>query len=79
MSGLPAFEHYPFQIALLPEGEGEGYVITFSDLPGCTANGASEAESIANARGAFHAWMTSSTDENKIVPPPHSAMSKGST
>jgi antitoxin HicB len=73
MSTIPAFEKYPFDIALLPEAEGEGCVITFPDLPGCIADGATEEEAIAQARGAFHAWMTSILEDGKPIPLPHSA------
>jgi predicted RNase H-like HicB family nuclease/uncharacterized protein (DUF433 family)/Arc/MetJ-type ribon-helix-helix transcriptional regulator len=76
MSNLPRFEQYPFQIGSLPDGAGEGYVIAFPDLPGCTADGATEAEAIANARGAFHAWMASIIEDKKAIPPPYSAGSK---
>jgi predicted RNase H-like HicB family nuclease len=75
-STRPAFEQYPFQIGLLPEGEGEGYAITFPDLPGCKADGATEADAIANARGAFHAWMSSIIEDRKAIPAPHSAGTK---
>jgi antitoxin HicB len=72
MSNSPPFEKYPFDIAL---AEGEGFVITFPDLPGCIADGATEDEAIVQARGAFHAWMTSIVEEGQPIPLPHSAAS----
>jgi antitoxin HicB len=57
----------------LPPGEGEGYVITFPDLPGCVAKGATQEQAIENARGEFHAWMASIIEDHKRIPAPHSA------
>jgi len=73
MSPNPTFDEYPFHLAPLPPGEGEGYVITFPDLPGCVANGATQEQAIENARGEFHAWMASITEDHKRIPAPHSA------
>jgi predicted RNase H-like HicB family nuclease len=52
---MSAFEKYPFDIALMSKGKGEGCVITFPDLPGCAAEGATDKAAIAQARSAFHA------------------------
>ena len=73
MSTIPAFEKYPFDVAL--DKEGEGCVITFPDLPGCMADGATEEQAIAQARDAFKAWMTSTLEDGKPIPLPHSAAS----
>lgn len=69
----PAFEQYPFDIAWLSEEEGKGCVITFPDLPGCIADGASEETAIAQARDAFQAWITSMAEDGKSIPLPGSA------
>lgn len=79
MKNIPAFEQYPFDIALPPKGEGGSCVITFPDLPGCVADGATEDEAIAQARGAFHAWMTSIVEDGKPIPLPASAASDDSS
>lgn len=72
------FEKYPFHLALPPHGEGEGWLVTFPDLPGCIADGATEEEAIANAREAFVAWMTSAVADQVPIPAPHSGPAQDS-
>ena len=74
MSAFPAFETYPFDVSLSPEGEGEGCVITFPDLPGCMADGTTEEDAIVQARSAFNAWMTSIIEDGQPIPLPGSAV-----
>jgi antitoxin HicB len=41
----------------LTDEEGDGFLATFPDLPGCMAEGETREEAIAEARGAFESWM----------------------
>lgn len=43
---------YPFEITLLDEEDGPGYLITFPDLPGCMSDGATVEEAVANGADA---------------------------
>jgi predicted RNase H-like HicB family nuclease len=78
MSNISAFEKYPFEVASLPTEEGGGFVVTFPDLPGCVADGATEKEAIAQARSAFHVWMESMIGDDRPIPLPGSAGRAGS-
>ena len=51
------FEDYPINLSPIPGDEGDGYLVTFPDLPGCIADGDTVEEAIAEARDAFNAWM----------------------
>lgn len=73
MSNIPAFDSYPFSVEPLPAEEGGGYAITFPDLPGCISDGKTVAETIANGREAFQAWMESIVEDGKPLPEPHGA------
>jgi antitoxin HicB len=73
MSPRPTVDEYPFHRALLPPAEGEGYVITFPDLPGCVANGVTQEQAVENARGEFHTWMASIIQDQERLLTPHSA------
>jgi antitoxin HicB len=54
MSPSPTFEEYPFHVVPSPPGAGEGYVITFPDLPGCVATGSIEEQVLESARNDQH-------------------------
>lgn len=71
MSFVPAYETYPFEIALLPRGEGGGFAITFPDLPGCISDGETIEQAIAHGRDAFQSWMESVIEERKPIPRPN--------
>jgi antitoxin HicB len=71
MNTVPAFEKYPFDIALLPEGEGGGFAITFPDLSGYLSDGETVEQAIADGREAFQSWMESMIVNRKPIPRPH--------
>lgn len=71
MTQILEFEKYPFRIEPLPVDEGGGYFVTFPDLPGCMADGASYEEAIADARDAFRVWMKAQTEEGRPIPLPN--------
>ncbi len=71
MTTIPSFQKYPFDIALLPEGEGGGFVITFPDLPGCISDGETIEHAIAHGREAFQSWMESIIEDGKPIPRPY--------
>jgi antitoxin HicB len=66
----PKFEDYEFEIRRIDPQDGGGYTITFPDLPGCRSDGGSLAETEANGRDAFEAWMEACVAEGHEVPKP---------
>jgi len=67
---LYSFEAYSHIISQLPKEDGGGFLITFPDLPGCMSDGATEAETVANGKDAFKAWMSARKDVGKEIPEP---------
>ena len=65
MSDMPTFENYSFSVDPLPEHEGDGFAITFPDLPGCISDGDTVEQAIAPGREAFPAWMASMIEDQK--------------
>lgn len=65
-----AFEDYLLEIRPLTEGEGGGFLVTFPDLPGCMADGETQEEAIADARGAFASWIAAHVAEGRPIPEP---------
>jgi len=61
---------YPFEITLLDEDDGPGYLITFPDLPGCMSDGATVEEAIANGADAEKAWIAAARKWGDAVPEP---------
>ena len=64
------FESYSHVISPLSREDGGGFLITFPDLPGCMSDGATEAETIANGKDAFKAWVSARIDSGKAIPEP---------
>lgn len=64
------FEAYAHIVGPLGEEEGGGFLITFPDLPGCMADGATIEEAIRNGRDAFQSWISAWLDEGRPVPEP---------
>ena len=65
-----SFEAYAHIIEPIPENEGGGFLITFPDLPGCMADGATEAEAIEAGRDAFLTWISAVADMSDVIPKP---------
>jgi len=64
------FEAYSHIISQLPKEDGEGFLISFPDLPGCMSDGTTEAEAVANGKDAFKAWVSARRDAGKVIPEP---------
>lgn len=64
------FEAYAHIISPLSEEDGGGYLITFPDLPGCMADGETEAEAVENGRDAFIAVVSALKDMGRDIPAP---------
>ena len=64
------FEDYSINISPLPVEDGGGFLVTFPDLPGCIADGATIEEAISEAHDAFNAWQQAEMEDNKTMPEP---------
>ena len=64
------FEAYAHLISPLSDEDGGGYLITFPDLPGCMADGESEADAVQNGRDAFIAVVSALADMGRDIPAP---------
>lgn len=64
------FEAYAHIIEPLSAKEGGGFLITFPDLPGCLADGATEEKAIEAARDAFLCWVSTVADISDVIPQP---------
>jgi antitoxin HicB len=61
---------YPFQVRPLPEEEGGGYLIEFTDLPGCLSDGETIEEAVTNGADAVRSWVETAREFGDPVPPP---------
>lgn len=66
---------YPFEMRPLSDEEGGGWLISFPDLPGCSSDGETPEEAIANGKDALEAWITAMRESGKEVPRPGEAPS----
>ncbi|MGH8498567.1 MAG: type II toxin-antitoxin system HicB family antitoxin [Methylococcales bacterium] len=69
------FPVYPCEIR--PLSEGGGFLITFPDLPGCMADGATVEESIVNGCDAVKSWILTAREFGDPVPAPDSGGEPG--
>ena len=67
--GYP-FEAYAHIVSPLSAEDGDGYLITFPDLPGCMSDGETEAEAVKNGRDVFASWVSARADAGKAIPVP---------
>jgi len=66
---------YPFEIRPLSKEEGGGYGISFPDLPGCRADGATPENAIENGRDAIESWLAIAKEFGDAIPKSYSAVS----
>src|SRR5260370_4784963 len=66
-------EQYPFQIRLLTEEEGGGYLIEFPDIPGCMSDGATPEEAIVSGRDALKCCLLTMREFGDPIPQPGSS------
>ncbi|WP_295385674.1 type II toxin-antitoxin system HicB family antitoxin [uncultured Thiodictyon sp.] len=64
------FEAYAYTISPVPAEDGGGFLMTFPDLPGCMADGATVADAAANARAAFAASVSALHALGREIPAP---------
>lgn len=64
------FEAYAHIVSPLSAADGGGFLLTVPDLPGCMADGETEAEAVANGREAFAAVVSALADMGRTIPAP---------
>lgn len=69
---IPNLDAYPFQIQLLAEDDGGGYLISFPDFSECISDGATIEEAIANGRNALSATIATLIEKGFSLPEPNS-------
>ena len=67
--------NYPFTIRPLEAEEGGGYLIEFTDLPGCISDGETPEEAMSNGQDALEAYLASCNKHGDPVPKPGVSMS----
>jgi len=65
-----AHKAYRIVIEPLPLSEGGGFLATVPDLPGCMADGETDAEALANAHDAIDSWIAQCEAMGREVPQP---------
>jgi antitoxin HicB len=61
---------YAIVVEPLPAEDGEGFVATVPELPGCMSDGATEFEAIQNAQDAIQCWIEAALETNRPIPEP---------
>ena len=54
----------------LSRAEGGGWLATIPDLPGCTGDGDTEVEAIADVREAALGWIEAALEMGRAIPEP---------
>jgi antitoxin HicB len=63
-------DDYPFLIRHLAVEDGGGYLIEYTDLPGCMSDGETIEEAIANGSDAVTCWMEAAKAAGREIPKP---------
>lgn len=61
---------YPIMIRPLDSDDGGGFIAFALDLPGCTSDGATPQEALANVQDAITCWIEAAIDMNRPIPKP---------
>ncbi len=62
--------NYPATIQPLSKEDGGGYLVSFPDLPGCIADGATPEEAFHQAEDAMISWMKTAKEFGDKIPVP---------
>ncbi len=65
-----SLDAYYFTVRPLPKKEGGGYLVEYSDIPGCMSDGATIEEAIANGREALRDCIEVFEESGRKVPTP---------
>lgn len=62
---------YKYAIEIFYSEEDEGYIATVPELPGCSAFGNTEEESLEEVKIAMELWLKTAQKEGTKIPQPH--------
>lgn len=68
-SALPAPD-YPIRLERLSGADGDGWLASVPDLPGCHGDGASPEAALRDARDAIKAWLATAREFGDSIPDP---------
>jgi antitoxin HicB len=68
---------YPFVVRRLTGDEGGGYLVEYTDVPHCIADGKTADEAIRNGREALEACLVTIAESGHPIPAPESKGSSG--
>ena len=57
MPTIDDYMKFPYKMEIVPDIEEGGYVVSFSDLPGCLSEGDTIEEAMHNAEDAKRTWI----------------------
>ncbi|MCK1430880.1 type II toxin-antitoxin system HicB family antitoxin [Bradyrhizobium sp. 87] len=61
---------YAVTIQALPAADGGGFMAYVLDLPGCTSDGETPQEALANAQDAIVSWIEAAHEMGRPIPEP---------
>lgn len=61
---------YPYELRPMTPDEGEGWIVTFPDLPGCIATGKTDHEAVEEAKDALTSYIKTSQEFGDLLPHP---------
>jgi len=61
---------YYFHSIIEPEGNNEGFTVTFPDLPGCITEGSDLEEALLMAKDALAGYLYGMEEDNETIPTP---------
>ena len=65
-----AHSAYKVVIERLSEEDGEGFLATVPELPGCMSDGATRTEALANVEDAIATWLHCARKMGQAIPEP---------
>lgn len=68
---LSTYLQKEYPMVLIPEDNGEGYVVAFPDLPGCLSFGKDMNECIEMGQDAKKVWLSSMIEEGNHINEPN--------
>jgi antitoxin HicB len=63
-------ETYPVLLRPLSDEDGGGFLAEAPDRPGCTSDGETPVEALANLQDAIRCWIAAMREAGRPVPPP---------
>lgn len=70
MKNVDYYDSLPYKMVVTPDTEEGGYVVSFSDLPGCITCANTKEKAIENAKDAKRTWIEAALESNVEIPEP---------